>query len=97
MLIDRGIRLGDLFNNHEEIKNLLKSQMPGAREGLIDGLFESSVKLIYVSNYSYLNRDVINYAEIYLITSLFPVLYKYYIKKYALFLYGIAVDKKCLY
>ncbi|XP_050450054.1 uncharacterized protein LOC126850786 isoform X1 [Cataglyphis hispanica] len=47
-LFDRGIRLGDLFNNHEEIKNLLKSQMPGAREGLIDGLFESSVKLIYL-------------------------------------------------
>lgn len=48
--IDRGIRLGDLFNNHEQIKDLLKSQMPGAREGLVDGLFESSVKLIYVSN-----------------------------------------------
>lgn len=54
MLIDRGIRLGDLFNNHEEIKNLLKSQMPEAREGLIDGLLESSVKLIYVSNDSYI-------------------------------------------
>ncbi|XP_072756384.1 uncharacterized protein Ldd isoform X2 [Anoplolepis gracilipes] len=47
-LFDRGIRLGDLFNNHEEIKNLLKSQMPGVREGLVDGLFESSVKLIYL-------------------------------------------------
>ncbi|XP_024889665.1 ATP-binding cassette sub-family A member 13 isoform X1 [Temnothorax curvispinosus] len=47
-LFDRGIRLGDLFNNHEEIKNLLRSHMPRAREGLIDGLFESSVKLIYL-------------------------------------------------
>ncbi|XP_067204074.1 uncharacterized protein ldd isoform X2 [Linepithema humile] len=47
-LFDRGIRLGDLFNNHEQIKDLLKSQMPGAREGLVDGLFESSVKLIYL-------------------------------------------------
>lgn len=47
-LFDRGIRLGDLFKNHEEIKNLLKSQMPRAREGLVDDLFESSVKLIYL-------------------------------------------------
>ncbi|XP_011684588.1 PREDICTED: uncharacterized protein LOC105447955 isoform X2 [Wasmannia auropunctata] len=47
-LFDRGIRLGDLFNNHEQIKNLLKSHMPHARDGLIDGLFESSVKLIYL-------------------------------------------------
>ncbi|XP_020291877.1 uncharacterized protein LOC109858741 isoform X2 [Pseudomyrmex gracilis] len=47
-LFDRGIRLGDLFNNHEQIKDLLKSQMPEAREGLVDGLFESSVKLIYL-------------------------------------------------
>ncbi|XP_011868082.1 PREDICTED: uncharacterized protein LOC105562133 isoform X2 [Vollenhovia emeryi] len=47
-LFDRGIRLGDLFNNHEEIKSLLRSHMPRAREGLIDGLFESSVKLIYL-------------------------------------------------
>lgn len=54
ILIDRGIRLGDLFKNHEEIKNLLKSQMPRAREGLVDDLFESSVKLIYVSNYTYI-------------------------------------------
>ncbi|XP_019697173.1 ATP-binding cassette sub-family A member 13 isoform X1 [Harpegnathos saltator] len=45
---DRGILLGDLFNNHKEIKDLLKSQMPNAREGLIDGLFELSVKLIYL-------------------------------------------------
>ncbi|XP_014474957.1 PREDICTED: ATP-binding cassette sub-family A member 13 isoform X2 [Dinoponera quadriceps] len=45
---DRGIFLGDLFNNHEQIKDLLKSQLPGAREGLVDGLFESSVKLIYL-------------------------------------------------
>lgn len=64
MLIDRGIRLGDLFNNHEQIKNLLSSHMPEAREGLIDGLFESSVKLIYVSNYIYLNRYAINYISI---------------------------------
>lgn len=55
MSIDRGIRLGDLFNNHEQIKNLLKSQMPTAREGLIDGLFESSIKLVYVSNYCITN------------------------------------------
>ncbi|KAL0111880.1 hypothetical protein PUN28_013230 [Cardiocondyla obscurior] len=47
-LFDRGIRLGDLFNNHEQIKNLLRIHMPQAREGLIDGLFESSVKLIYL-------------------------------------------------
>nr|XP_012136751.1 PREDICTED: uncharacterized protein LOC100878441 isoform X3 [Megachile rotundata] len=47
-LFDRGIRLGDLFNNHEEIKNLLRLQMPYAREGLIDELFESSIKLLYL-------------------------------------------------
>ncbi|XP_028048892.2 uncharacterized protein LOC105837746 isoform X2 [Monomorium pharaonis] len=47
-LFDRGIRLGDLFNNHEQIKSLLRTHMPGAREGFIDGLFESSVKLIYL-------------------------------------------------
>ncbi|KAL6258986.1 hypothetical protein P5V15_008908 [Pogonomyrmex californicus] len=47
-LFDKGIRLGDLFNNHEQIKTVLRSHMPGAREGLIDGLFESSVKLIYL-------------------------------------------------
>ncbi|RLU15876.1 hypothetical protein DMN91_011632 [Ooceraea biroi] len=47
-LFDKGISLGDLFNNHDEIKDLLRSQMPGVRKGLIDGLFESSVKLIYL-------------------------------------------------
>ncbi|XP_076548743.1 lipid droplet defective isoform X1 [Osmia lignaria lignaria] len=47
-LFDRGIRLGDLFNNHEEIKNLLRLQMPYARQGLIDELFESSIKLLYL-------------------------------------------------
>lgn len=47
--LDRGIRLGDLFNNHEEIKNLLRVQMPYARSGLIDELFNSSIKLLYVS------------------------------------------------
>lgn len=52
IVIDRGIRLGDLFNNDEQIKDLLKSQMPEAREGLVEGLFESSVKLIYVSDYA---------------------------------------------
>lgn len=52
---DKGIYLGDLFNNHNEIKDLLRSHLPDVREGLIDGLFESSVKLIYVSN---LLRDI---------------------------------------
>ncbi|XP_033187616.2 lipid droplet defective isoform X1 [Bombus vancouverensis nearcticus] len=47
-LFDRGIRLGDLFNNHEEIKNLLRVQMPYARSGLIDELFNSSIKLLYL-------------------------------------------------
>ncbi|XP_017788277.1 PREDICTED: uncharacterized protein LOC108570860 [Habropoda laboriosa] len=47
-LFDRGIRLGDLFNNHDEIKNLLKLQMPYARNGLIDELFNSSIKLLYL-------------------------------------------------
>ena len=47
-LFDRGIRLGDLFNNHEEIKELLRQQMPHARKGLIDELFESSIKLLYL-------------------------------------------------
>lgn len=40
--------MGDLFHNQKEIKNLLRLQMP-AREGLIDQLFDSSIKLIYVS------------------------------------------------
>ncbi|KAK9294638.1 hypothetical protein QLX08_010802 [Tetragonisca angustula] len=47
-LFDRGIRLGDLFNNHEEIKNHLRLQMPYARTGLIDQLFNSSIKLLYL-------------------------------------------------
>ncbi|KZC04437.1 ATP-binding cassette sub-family A member 13 [Dufourea novaeangliae] len=47
-LFDRGIRLGDLFNNHEEIKRTLREHMPNARDGLIDELFESSVKLLYL-------------------------------------------------
>ncbi|XP_026675626.1 uncharacterized protein LOC108632621 isoform X2 [Ceratina calcarata] len=47
-LFDRGIRLGDLFNNHDEIKDLLRLQMPNARDGLIDGLFNSSIKLLYL-------------------------------------------------
>ncbi|XP_053973403.1 uncharacterized protein LOC128873691 isoform X1 [Hylaeus volcanicus] len=47
-LFDRGIRLADLFNDHDEIKNLLRLQMPYAREGLIDQLFESSIKLLYL-------------------------------------------------
>ena len=47
--LDRGIRLGDLFNNHEEIKDHLRLQMPYARSELIDQLFNSSIKLLYVS------------------------------------------------
>ncbi|CAL7936973.1 unnamed protein product [Xylocopa violacea] len=47
-LFDRGIRLGDLFNNHEEIKSYLRIQMPYARQGLIDELFDSSIKLLYL-------------------------------------------------
>lgn len=49
VMLDRGVRLGDLFHNQKEIKNLLRLQMPYAREGLIDQLFDSSIKLIYVS------------------------------------------------
>lgn len=49
VILDRGVRLGDLFHNQKEIKNLLRLQMPYAREGLIDQLFDSSIKLIYVS------------------------------------------------
>ncbi|XP_076641439.1 lipid droplet defective [Halictus rubicundus] len=47
-LFDRGIRLGDLFNNHEEIKRVLREQMPDARQGLVDDLFDSSIKLVYL-------------------------------------------------
>ncbi|XP_076237165.1 lipid droplet defective [Calliopsis andreniformis] len=47
-LFDRGIRLGDLFNNHDDIKSLLRQQMPQARKELIDELFESSIKLLYL-------------------------------------------------
>ncbi|XP_076760468.1 lipid droplet defective [Xylocopa sonorina] len=47
-LFDRGIRLGDLFNNHEGIKSYLRIQMPYARKGLIDELFDSSIKLLYL-------------------------------------------------
>nr|XP_033323682.1 uncharacterized protein LOC117218991 isoform X1 [Megalopta genalis]XP_033323683.1 uncharacterized protein LOC117218991 isoform X1 [Megalopta genalis]XP_033323684.1 uncharacterized protein LOC117218991 isoform X1 [Megalopta genalis] len=47
-LFDRGIRLGDLFNNHEDIKRVLRSQMPDARKGLVDDLFDSSIKLVYL-------------------------------------------------
>ncbi|XP_076284763.1 lipid droplet defective isoform X2 [Lasioglossum baleicum] len=47
-LFDRGIRLGDLFNNHEEIKRVLRAQMPDARRGLVDDLFDSSIKLVYL-------------------------------------------------
>ncbi|XP_066598930.1 uncharacterized protein ldd isoform X2 [Prorops nasuta] len=47
-LFDRGIQLGDLFNNHLMIKDLLKAQLPEASEDLIDGLFDSSIKLVYL-------------------------------------------------
>ncbi|KAG7198455.1 hypothetical protein KM043_005838 [Ampulex compressa] len=47
-LFDRGIRLGDLFNNHEEIKSFLNQQMPRARKGLVNDLFDSSIKLYYL-------------------------------------------------
>ncbi|XP_078047717.1 lipid droplet defective isoform X2 [Augochlora pura] len=47
-LFDRGIRLGDLFNNHEDIKRVLREQMPDARKGLVDDLFDSSIKLVYL-------------------------------------------------
>nr|XP_031839600.1 uncharacterized protein LOC116430078 isoform X2 [Nomia melanderi] len=47
-LFDRGIRLGDLFSNHEQLKRILREQMPNARDGLIDELFESSIKLLYL-------------------------------------------------
>ncbi|XP_043481651.1 ATP-binding cassette sub-family A member 13 isoform X2 [Leptopilina heterotoma] len=47
-LFDRGIFLGDLFNNHEAIKRSLKTQMPQATDYLLDGLFNSSIKLIYL-------------------------------------------------
>ncbi|KAI4485555.1 hypothetical protein M0802_012731 [Mischocyttarus mexicanus] len=47
-LFDRGIRLGDLFNNHDRIKSLLRAQMPRASPSLVDGLFESSIRLYYL-------------------------------------------------
>ncbi|KAH0550173.1 hypothetical protein KQX54_017854 [Cotesia glomerata] len=47
-LFDRGIKLGDLFNNHDAVKQALLAQMPGAREDLVDDLFEASIKLYYL-------------------------------------------------
>ncbi|XP_011308769.1 uncharacterized protein ldd isoform X2 [Fopius arisanus] len=47
-LFDRGLRLGDLFNNHEVVKNSLMKQLPGVRETLIDDLFDTSIKLYYL-------------------------------------------------
>ncbi|XP_053595540.1 uncharacterized protein LOC103571174 isoform X2 [Microplitis demolitor] len=47
-LFDRGIKLGDLFNNHDTVKHVLQSQMPGVREDLVDDLFEASIKLYYL-------------------------------------------------
>ncbi|KAF7403454.1 hypothetical protein HZH68_006248 [Vespula germanica] len=47
-LFDRGIHLGDLFNNHDRIKSFLRAQMPRASTTFIDGLFESSIRLYYL-------------------------------------------------
>lgn len=47
-IFDRGIKLGDLFNNHEAVKRILKAQMPGVRDDLVDDLFEASIKLYYL-------------------------------------------------
>ncbi|KAK0086066.1 hypothetical protein PV325_003922 [Microctonus aethiopoides] len=47
-IFDRGIKLGDLFNNHDVVKQSLKAQMPNVRDGLIDDLFEASIKLYYL-------------------------------------------------
>ncbi|KAK2584735.1 hypothetical protein KPH14_007066 [Odynerus spinipes] len=47
-LFDRGIRLGDLFNNHDRIKSFLRAQIPRASVTLVDGLFESSIRLYYL-------------------------------------------------
>ncbi|XP_015191826.1 PREDICTED: uncharacterized protein LOC107074670 isoform X2 [Polistes dominula] len=57
-LFDRGIRLGDLFNNHDRIKSLLRAQMPRASPSLVDGLFESSIRLYYlIETFSSTNID----------------------------------------
>lgn len=47
-IFDRGIKLGDLFNNHDVVKQSLKAQMPNVRDGLVDDLFEASIKLYYL-------------------------------------------------
>ncbi|XP_043289977.1 uncharacterized protein ldd isoform X2 [Venturia canescens] len=47
-LFERGIRLGDLFNNHEIIKNVLRLHLPKAEDNLIDGLMNASIKLYYL-------------------------------------------------
>ncbi|XP_035722982.1 uncharacterized protein LOC118441973 isoform X2 [Vespa mandarinia] len=47
-LFDRGIYLGDLFNNHDRIKSFLRAQMPRASTTFVDSLFESSIRLYYL-------------------------------------------------
>ncbi|XP_028982053.1 uncharacterized protein LOC107039836 isoform X2 [Diachasma alloeum] len=47
-LFDRGLRLGDLFNNHQVLKSSLMKQLPGVRENLLDDLFDTSIKLYYL-------------------------------------------------
>lgn len=48
LFADRGIRLGDLFNNHELIKRSLMDQLPEVDDHFIDSAFNASIKLIYV-------------------------------------------------
>ncbi|XP_063992095.1 ATP-binding cassette sub-family A member 13-like isoform X2 [Diachasmimorpha longicaudata] len=47
-LFDRGLRLGDLFTNHQVLKSTLIKELPGVREDFIDDLFDTSIKLYYL-------------------------------------------------
>ncbi|XP_023289550.1 uncharacterized protein LOC105698871 [Orussus abietinus] len=44
-IFERGLRVGDIFKNRKDVKEFLRSRVPGLKDDLIDGVFDASVKL----------------------------------------------------
>lgn len=47
--LEKGIRLGDLFNDHDEIRDLLKRELPTLTPELVNNVLNASIKMQYVS------------------------------------------------
>lgn len=46
---ERGIHLGDLFKDHDEISDFLKREVPELSPAIVNNFLNASIKIQYVS------------------------------------------------